>query len=239
MTETPDSRRLIEDALKDRILEVASRLLRAEGPRGLSMRRIASETGTTTMTLYNRYGGKNGITEALVREAFQRVRDAQAEVPSTSTAVADIVRLCDAYRGAAREYHQHYTLIFEDPHPLEGRGSPEDGLVEVYGEVYLAIVTAVFRALDAKRLEGDAEIIGAALLAACHGHVHLELSGLLPTQETAESHFRELIRAVLRGFSPQGRGARLPDSVAATRPAPEPARLPTRDPDDPGQPNTR
>lgn len=213
-----EGKRLIDDALKGTILEVASRLLRAEGPRGLSMRRIAAEAGTTTMTLYNRYGGKLGITEALVREAFARVRDAQARVPSTGTSIADIVRLCDAYRAAAREFPQHYALIFEGP-PASGAASPDEGILEVYGEVYLALVTAVFRGLDAGRLEGDAEVIGAALLAACHGHVHLELSGLLPTEATADAHFRELVRAVLRGFTPHGRGARLDgSSVIAARP---------------------
>ena len=40
------------DAPAQRILEVASRLLSAEGPEALSNRRVAREAGCTTMTIY-------------------------------------------------------------------------------------------------------------------------------------------------------------------------------------------
>ena len=66
------------------LLHAASTLLAAEGPEALTVRRIAAEAGVSTMGVYSRFGGKEGVIDALLRDGFQALADAMAaamEVP--------------------------------------------------------------------------------------------------------------------------------------------------------------
>ena len=68
-------------AVRRLLLDAASRLLEAEGPDALTVRRIAAAAGCSTTVLYTLFGGKAGVAEGLWREGFERLRQAleQAE----------------------------------------------------------------------------------------------------------------------------------------------------------------
>lgn len=53
-----------------RILDAARRLVGSGGVDGLSMRRLAHEADVSVRTIYNLFGDKGGVVEALVRESF-------------------------------------------------------------------------------------------------------------------------------------------------------------------------
>lgn len=53
-----------------RILDAARRLLEVGGIEELSMRRLADEADVSVRTIYNLFGDKDGLIEALVRDSF-------------------------------------------------------------------------------------------------------------------------------------------------------------------------
>ncbi len=53
-----------------RILDAARSLVEQAGIEGLSMRRLAEQADVSVRTIYNLFGGKDGLLEALVRESF-------------------------------------------------------------------------------------------------------------------------------------------------------------------------
>src|SRR4051794_24641041 len=55
------------------LLDAASRLLSTEGPGALTVRRIATEAGCSTMGVYSRFGGKDGVVEELYKEGVERL----------------------------------------------------------------------------------------------------------------------------------------------------------------------
>ena len=103
-------------AVRQLILDTASRLLETEGPDALTMRRIASEAGCSTSVLYTMFGGKTGVTDGLWREGFERLRQAlqQAEGDGPLGRLAAMGR---AYRANALANPAYYTVMFQRPIP--------------------------------------------------------------------------------------------------------------------------
>ena len=65
------------------------------------MRRIAAAAGCSTMGLYSRFGGKDGVVDELYAEGFERLIDGDAaRTPPTDDPLADL-------RAAARLLPRH------------------------------------------------------------------------------------------------------------------------------------
>src|SRR5215467_4809505 len=84
-----------------RILEAASELLSKEGANALSVRRIAAAAGCSTMGLYSRFGGKDGVVDELYAEGFERLVEAMRQNPLTDDPLADLRRGANCYRETA------------------------------------------------------------------------------------------------------------------------------------------
>ena len=80
------------------ILRAASDLLATEGPGALSVRRIATAAGCSTMGLYSRFGGKDGVVDELFAEGFEHLCTAMQSLPTTSDAVDDFRACALQYR---------------------------------------------------------------------------------------------------------------------------------------------
>ena len=61
------------DSVGSTLLKAASDLLATEGPGALTVRRIANAAGVSTMNVYSRFGGKDGVVEQLFIEGFTRL----------------------------------------------------------------------------------------------------------------------------------------------------------------------
>ena len=70
---TAPGQRTAHDELRQRVLDVACRLLMNAGPESLTVRRIAAEADCPTTVIYTMFGGKEGLAEALYLEGFERV----------------------------------------------------------------------------------------------------------------------------------------------------------------------
>jgi AcrR family transcriptional regulator len=115
----PYDRWMTDDArgTRDRTLDAAAQLLRDEGPAALTVRRIATEAGLSTMAIYHHFGGKDGLVEALYVDGFEALDDALSAVPRTADPVADVQAIALAYREVAMRRPGYYEVMFGRPFP--------------------------------------------------------------------------------------------------------------------------
>lgn len=180
-------------------MHAASTLLRDEGPEALTVRRIAAEAGCSTMGVYSRFGGKDGVVDALFREGFMLLRDTIAAVPETDDPIADLYAGCLAYRQLAHEHATHYRIMFQNAVAFE----PSEQSVEAAAEAFNQLMHCVERATAAGLLAGDASVMASSIWATCHGIVSLEIAGKKPKTAAGTFPFEETLRALLRGFAPR------------------------------------
>lgn len=188
------------DAVKDALLQAARRIFVTEGLNGLSVRRVAQQAGTTTMAVYSRFDGKDGIVGALFDEGFAQLARAQAAVDADLEPRARVVALCRAYRRVAQDHPHHYALMLGS-HSGEFRPNADSHAKAM--ATLTPLVDAVVRAVDASR--DQAEDIARRVIAYCHGWVALEQVGLV-TPDTADDVFVTGVQDLLR--PPQARRAR-------------------------------
>ncbi|MGH3980141.1 MAG: TetR/AcrR family transcriptional regulator [Pseudonocardiaceae bacterium] len=188
-----------DDALRVRLLDAAGALLTAEGPDALSMRRLASEVGTSTTAVYTLFGGKPGLLRALFVEAFTRFGAHLDGVAPSADPLDDIIRLGEAYRASALDDPHLYTVMFGSPIP-GFEPQPEDW--ERAAATFTPLLDAVRRSLEAGLLRAeDPGLVATAMWANVHGLVSLELGHALPPQAGKPAEvFGTAIRANLEGW---------------------------------------
>jgi AcrR family transcriptional regulator len=183
-------------AVRRLLLDVASRLLEAEGPDALTMRRIAGEAGCSTSVLYTMFGGKPGVAEGLWREGFDRLRQAM-EQASGDDPLARLAATGRAYRANALANRAYYAVMFQRPIPgfepsAEAYADSLRPLHILVDAVAGCIAAGVFRPADPAHVAG-------VLWAAAHGAVSLELAGHEGAVD-AEARFRDLLAAAAAWF---------------------------------------
>src|SRR5215216_4530729 len=92
------------------LLDAAERIAEHDGLDALSVRRIATEVGTTTRAVYSLFGAKEGLVAALGARAFDLLGASVAALPPTGDPAADLVRAGLAFRRFAREHPALYRI---------------------------------------------------------------------------------------------------------------------------------
>lgn len=106
-----------DQAMTERLLDAAASVLAEQGFGELTVRRVAERAQTSTMGVYSRFGGRDGILEALYRRLFGELAAALNAVAATDDPITDIVALATAYRAFAIAGPQRYAFMFSDPLP--------------------------------------------------------------------------------------------------------------------------
>ena len=164
--------------LATRLVDEAGRILAAEGVGALSLRRLATQSGTSTMAVYTLFGDKRGLLAAMHREGFARLGAAlAAAVDPGHDALTALAELGAAYRAAALANPHLYNLMFGGAVP---GFTPDEAGQQAADATYTPLVAAVQRCLDDGAFAGAAaEDIARHLWAVSHGIVSLELNGQL------------------------------------------------------------
>lgn len=193
-------KRLHDERLRQRLLDVAGERLATHGLTGLSLRTLATAAGTSTAAVYSLFGGKAGLLSAMHGRAFQRFGEGQRAVGSSADPVADLIRLGQAYRETAIADPNGYWIMFG------GELRPEHVTPEVRAaatDTFLPLLHAVQRCVAEGSFSPDVPVgsIATALWANVHGLVSLELGGFLPpTAADPATVFDSAVRATLRGW---------------------------------------
>jgi AcrR family transcriptional regulator len=177
------SPKVADPALRTELIETAARLVATEGRAGLTLRRLASEVGTSTMAIYTHFGGMDELRREVRREGFARLRAQLDAVRVTRDPVADLSILGVAYYSSATASPNLYRSMFFD--------GPVDELDLVEGlDTFMRLVDGVGRCLDAGRLPhatpSDPGELAVELWGLTHGLVSLQLAGLLPADQVIE-----------------------------------------------------
>jgi AcrR family transcriptional regulator len=176
---------------RTRLLDAAARMLVAQEP--LSLRRLAAEVGTSTMSVYTHFGGIDELMREVRREGFGRLADHLATVPTTRDPVADLAALGWAYcLNAVENPHLYRAMFFETTADMREAAAA--------ATTFIPVVHAVERAIAAGRLRLDEAWDAAVeLWALAHGAVSLALGGML-TADDLLRHLEHGIGACLVGF---------------------------------------
>jgi len=109
---------------KDRIFTAARTVLEQEGIGGLSMRRIARESGMSPMSLYRHFADKDALLNALMADGLaaweERVRAIRGRLP-----LRWLERLTDEFLAFALEEPHRFDAAFFLPAP-KARQYPDD-----------------------------------------------------------------------------------------------------------------
>ena len=185
-----------DEALRSRLLERAAVIAFERGMDALSLRRLASDAGTSTTAVYSLFGNKAGLVDGLFREATRQFAAGLATVEPSDEPVEDVVRLGLAYREYAVGEPHLYAIMF---------GRREEGLPDELAEdaaaTIVPLVDAVRRGQAAGALAGGPpERIALACWATAHGLVSLELAGTVPPGLDIGSWYEDALRAMAAGW---------------------------------------
>lgn len=181
------------------LLATASRLLAEEGAGALTVRRIAGDSGMSTMNVYSRFGGKHGVVERLFLEGFGLLAATMTAVPTTDDPVADLVTCGLRYRGFAFDHPTLYSVMFEKAVPDYEPGdiALASGLATLQH-----LAERIERCIAAGRFRtGDPLHLAGIVWSTCHGAVSLELKQKRHIPLDWEAVFRDSCAALVRGLA--------------------------------------
>ena len=176
----------------------AARLLAEEGPDALSVRRVAAEAGVSAMGVYSRFGGKQGLVEALFLDGFHRLQHVLATVPRSADPVEDLLegsRALPPLRPRVAGGLRHHV---QPGHP----GVRALGTVQARRRRAPSACSSrpsAVRSTAGALRPGDPLDIAEGIWATCHGLVSLELAGMGFVADR-EAHFETTNAALLRGL---------------------------------------
>jgi AcrR family transcriptional regulator len=163
-----------DDAVADRLVESARRLLAEGGLDQVTMRSVAIGAGVSTMNVYSRFGSKDGLLDVIYCEGFEALGRrlgaiVEPDLPSEIRAFAA------TYRAFALEHPARYELMFGG----EGRGfRPTAASSEVARGVLAAVAARLHIGAERGELDlppgVDAVQVAATLWALCHGAIAFE-----------------------------------------------------------------
>ena len=161
---------------RDEILAVAETVLEAEGPDGLTMRRLADELGIQAPSLYKHVTSKEDIEAGLQERALRAVGAA------VTSAGPGLLELATAYRAWATAHPRLYELATR--RPLQREALPP-GLEAATAAPLVAAA-------------GGDEHLARALWALVHGLVDLELARRFPPGADLDRTWRTALTAFSR-----------------------------------------
>ncbi|ADG76046.1 transcriptional regulator, TetR family [Cellulomonas flavigena DSM 20109] len=201
---TPDPRPTVgpstSSSTRDRILAAAVDLLAREGGAALTVRAVAAAAGCSTIGVYTHFGGKTGLVQALLLDAYEQLDAAVATVDTIVDPYARLDAGAHAYREWALAHRTHYLLMFS---PIVPTVDPMPAVEERGAQSYGAHCARVEAAVAAGALRGDdVEATAFHLWTSVHGAVSIELLGSPPaTPERALARFSHGVDALLRGHA--------------------------------------
>jgi AcrR family transcriptional regulator len=179
------------------VLEAAQAILLAEGPDSLSVRHLATTAGVAPMSVYNHFGSKNGVVEALFVAGFARLESALRSVGEIADPTEALLEAGRRYRRLALEQPATYEVMFG--HAVPGY-SPGDAAVAVSVAAFGNLVSAVERAMAAGVLAPLEPGLAAQMIwSSIHGWVSIELRGI-SFIEDQEAGVAAYMASVLRGL---------------------------------------
>ena len=187
------------DSVGSMLIKAASDLLASEGPAALTVRRIATDAGVSTMNVYSRFGSKDGVVEYLFVEGFRRLGAGMNAAPTTDDSLTDLCACGLAYRQFAIDNPTLYSVMFDRAVPDFEPTVEAQTLASATLELLAA---RVGRAMAAGSIrQGDPLHTAALVWATCHGVVSLELKAAKSPEIDWLEVYREAMAMIVKGLA--------------------------------------
>lgn len=198
-----------QTAVKDKILAAARTLFVEHGYEAVSLRKIAESIGYTAPALYTHFPDKAEILKELCRRDFDSLAEVFGKLAEIPDPVQRIYRVGMTYIRFAKEWPNHYRLMFMTPNL--GTIAPPDAedlkhMNDPDQDAYAFLRHAVGEALAAGRFRDeyrDAELLTQTLWAGVHGVASLDIThGDCPwvNLRAHEKRARTMCASALRGL---------------------------------------
>jgi AcrR family transcriptional regulator len=211
------SPKVADPAVRMALIEQAARITAEEGREALTLRRLASAVGTSTMAVYTHFGSMDELVVRLWREGFSRFGAALDSAPTTDDPIADWAAQGWAYRRFALENRHLYRIMFGDGFVGFRAEDPADRAAAM--ATFAALLGRLQRAADVGRLViDDLELAGQVVWSMVHGHMTIELTGYFdgPGRDPVDV-YAECLRRMAIAFG--DRAEELDRSLASAAPA--------------------
>jgi AcrR family transcriptional regulator len=193
--------KVADPAVRTALIEEAARITAEEGRDALTLRRLTSAVGASTMAVYTHFGSMDDLRREVRREGFARLAAHLDAVETSGDAVADLCLLGWAYYVNAITNPNLYRAMF-----MDGPVDQADAYVGL--GTFDQLVDGVVRCAETGRFApGDPAERATQLWVTSHGLVTLELAGMLSTEQVLTC-FRNMGRSlyVSYGDSPSAVG---------------------------------
>lgn len=207
MTKRTSPQRTPTAEVETAVLDAAERIVAAGGPGALSIRGLAKDAGVAPMSIYNRFGDKEGVLLALFVRGFDELIahiSPAADAPPVRTAADAHARMrasCAGYRAFALASPGTYSLMFEQGH---ADVEPDDHAMARAAEAFFVLVRAIELAQSVGAVVGGNPAELAQRVWACiHGAMSLELRQIRFVDDM-EAHYAAVVDTVLVGIAPEG-----------------------------------
>jgi AcrR family transcriptional regulator len=192
---TPKTRTPTLD-IEQTVIDAATHLMATEGAEALSIRRIAEAADVSPQSVYNRFGSKRGVIDALFVTGFTLL-NAALDVHRSGDVEIDLVNCGRRYRAFALENPALYAIMFSKA-VVDYEPSAE--AADKATASFQQLVQHMAWYLDQGVLiDGDAVEISQRIWSASHGAMSLELAGIGFVEGRA-AHMDNLSRTMARGL---------------------------------------
>lgn len=178
----------------ERIAECALRILEAEGPQAVSMRRVAGEVGVTAMAIYHHFANREALLNQVVNQEFARLTEYFRAVLPAIGFEEQMLSLLDGYIDYALAHPKIFDYVFAEPRP-GARRFPQDFRERRSPTLNQTADTLAYWMEQGRLRRDDVWEVALQLWAHAHGYLTLYRGGRI---DLSEKEFRALVRRSLR-----------------------------------------
>jgi AcrR family transcriptional regulator len=184
-----------QDALRRSVIASAESLLLSQGAAAVTVRRVAQQISCSTTVIYNLFGSKDGLSNALYRDGCDLLHAALIAAPHQGNPTRYLADLGWAYWDFAERHPQYYTLMFSGALP-EFTPSPAS-LQDV--ATAIGVVVSV---LEGYRSQGvlitdDVQQTAMMIWASLHGVIQLFFAGHLGDARMAKATYERTLITII------------------------------------------
>lgn len=184
--------------LREDLLKAAQSRIQEGGIGALSLRKLAQDTGVTTMATYHHFANKEALLVQIAVGGFAELSQAMQEASdSASTPKAAVRRIMRAYFHFGLQKPDIYHLMFGQ----EIQGKP---LIPEFKEAashsFYIMADAIKSHLDASGQDVDADAVGLSFWATLHGLVCLVTDGTILYKSRSDEKLERLIERAVKGM---------------------------------------
>jgi AcrR family transcriptional regulator len=186
--------------LRERVLRAAVALLEEGGAARFTARSVAAGAGTSTPAIYELFGDKAGLIQAVIVEGFRLLHQDLEALPVSADPRDDLETALGALRRFVTGHPALAQVMFSRP-LADIDPPPESGPA---GRAILQLVRArVRRCVAAGVIAGDQTDVAHGLIALAQGLAGAEANGGMgSSRASADRRWSITVRAVLNGLAP-------------------------------------